>query len=95
MLPAASFVLTSNTVRLPSVGAPCILPVFTIVIATQLLKPHITERELPSPRLFSGTMFVKFNLAPHSTHPDRRLFSSSPEICRNLLETNHESSILT
>ena len=84
MLPAASFVLTSNTVLLPSVGAPCILPVLTIVIATQLLEPHITERELPSPRLYSETMFVMFNTAPHSTHPDRRLFISSPEIYRNL-----------
>ena len=45
MLPAASFVLTSNTVLLPSVGAPCILHVLRIVIATQLLEPHITERE--------------------------------------------------
>ena len=84
MLPAASFVLTSNTVLLPSFGAPCILPVLTIVIATQLLKQHITERELPSRRLFSETMFVMFNTAPHSTRPDRRLFTSSPAICRNL-----------
>ena len=61
MLPAASFVLTSHTVLLPSVGAPCILPVLTIVIATQLLEPQITERELPSPRHFSETLFVMLN----------------------------------
>ena len=60
MLPAASFMLTSHTVLLPYVGAPCIVPVLTIFIATQLLEPHITERELPSPRLFSETMFVMF-----------------------------------
>ena len=70
MLPAASFVLTSHTVLLPSVGAPCILPVLTIVNATQLLEPHITERELPSRRLFSETMFVIFNTAPHTLTGD-------------------------